>query len=261
MYARNQSVTPIPFTIRPKKTATLSIRDGARAIHLLGHPPPISWWKFASLHTRTDCVEMHRVCGMNVRKFVSCYQQRLLSVHYYQKVLAVPRWRFTWTLVIFDSRVPARSQEMRGAFNTHRWQLLNEPNYGTVQPLQWNEVVDVIIAGWNLHLAAQDEWGLESWSSVYELCSRVLSQDLMSGHSVKMMIFKKLVSHYWQRNAVLFAMSILIWEFYTIIIFIKFYIKQNLMNTHFEFIFTIYKNLGNLFQNGVIYDYRFFRDR
>lgn len=46
---------------------------------------------------------------------------------------------------------------MRGALNTHQWQLSSEPNYGTVQPLQWNEVVDVIIAGRNLHLAAEDE--------------------------------------------------------------------------------------------------------
>lgn len=48
----------------------------------------------------------------------------------------------------------SEGQEMRGALHTHQWQLSSEPHYGTVQPLQWNEVVDVIIAGRNLHLAA-----------------------------------------------------------------------------------------------------------
>lgn len=50
----------------------------------------------------------------------------------------------------FSSGLFVRSQEMRGALNTHQWQLSSEPKYGTVQPLQWNEVVDVIIAGRNL---------------------------------------------------------------------------------------------------------------
>ena len=89
MYARNRSVTPVPFTIRPKKTQTPCIRDRSKSNS--SPRPPSSHLMMEicfSPHASRLCCDA--VCAMNVRKFVSCYQQRLLSVHDYQKVLAVP---------------------------------------------------------------------------------------------------------------------------------------------------------------------------
>lgn len=122
MYARNQSVTPIPFTTCWRKE-TSNVREGARAIHLLNHPPPIPWWKFAALHTRIDCVGIHWVCvWLYANLFPAINNVFCPSIDYYKKVFAVPRWSFTWTLAIFDSRVAVRK--------ARKWEVLSTRTSG-----------------------------------------------------------------------------------------------------------------------------------